>query len=76
MTVAFTAPVTEAQPWRCRGCKARLGVVLQPGGVLRLETPVGTVAVDPYGVVAVQCPRCSRVRQWMPVHPPSVLWLS
>ena len=54
-------PVT----WRCRSCKALLGVV--EDGALEPRVPGVTIGRD--GVARVPCPRCGAVRAWRPVRP-------
>jgi hypothetical protein len=48
--------------WACRACRLVLGEV--KGGTLRPLVPVE--AVDRRGVACVRCPRCGRVRAWVP----------
>jgi hypothetical protein len=55
-------PGSHPATWACRSCRAPLGEVR--GGVLRPAVPVGSV--DGRGVARVPCPRCGRVRRWVP----------
>jgi hypothetical protein len=59
--------VSHAADWRCRACGALLGHVR--GGVLRTLAPVGLI--DGRGVARVPCPKCRRVRSWLPAGAPA-----
>jgi hypothetical protein len=48
--------------WRCRSCRAVLGHVRD--GVLHPTVPVESV--DGRGVTRLACPKCGRVRAWVP----------
>jgi hypothetical protein len=55
--------VSHETVWRCRGCKAPLGLV-RGDGSLEIEGQRAIVGRD--GVARVQCPGCSQVRAWRP----------
>lgn len=61
--------MSHVTDWTCRSCSRVLGHVRD--SVLR---PVATVeSVDGRGVARVPCPRCGRVRAWVPslaISPP------
>ena len=54
--------MSHATDWACRSCRTPLGHVRD--GVLRPLVPIESV--DGRGVARVQCPRCGRVRVWLP----------
>ena len=51
--------------WRCRSCRAVLGVV-RGDGALEPEVPGVTIGRD--GVARVPCPSCGAVRAWRPAR--------
>ena len=51
--------------WACRSCRMLLGHVRD--GVL--WPLVAIEQIDPRGVAQVPCPRCGRVRVWLPTDP-------
>ena len=54
--------MSHAVEWRCRSCRVVLGQVRH--GVLRPLVPIESV--DGRGLARVPCPRCGRVRVWVP----------
>jgi len=56
------AIVSHTTDWTCRSCRAVLGQV--HNAVLH---PIVTVrSIDRQGLARVPCPRCGRVRDWVP----------
>ena len=51
--------------WRCRACRAPLGVVRRDGA---LETLVPGVVIGRDGIARVPCPTCGAVRAWRPAR--------
>ena len=57
--------MSHATVWTCRSCRVVLGQVRD--GVLLPLVPVESV--DAGGAARVPCPRCGRVRVWLPTDP-------
>ena len=51
--------------WRCRGCRAPLGVV-RADGALELEGQRVTIGRE--GLTRVACERCGEAREWKPAR--------
>ena len=56
--------MSHAVDWRCRAASCRFVLGQVRDGVLQPLVPVE--AVDGRGVARVPCPRCGRVRVWLP----------
>ena len=51
--------------WRCRGCRAPLGVVRGDGS---LEIAGQRVTIEAVGLARVACGACGAVREWRPMR--------
>jgi predicted RNA-binding Zn-ribbon protein involved in translation (DUF1610 family) len=49
--------------WRCRACRAPLGLVRGDGS---LELRVAGATAERSGLLRVPCPACGEVREWRP----------